>query len=42
MVALHNVCTEAHYLVGIFLVRPVETKIQRANARLDMNLGNSS
>lgn len=38
MVALHNVCTEAHYLVGIFPVRPVETKVQRANARLDMNL----
>ncbi len=38
MVALHNVCTEAHYLVGIFPVRPIETKVQRANARLDMNL----
>lgn len=35
---IQNACSEAHYLVGIFPVRPLETRTRRAEARVDMKL----
>jgi exonuclease SbcD len=36
--AIQNACAHVHYLVGIFPVRQLEVRQQRAQARLDMNL----
>lgn len=35
---IQNACADAHYLVGIFPIRPLETRVPRAEARVDMKL----
>lgn len=35
---IHNVCEAAHYVVGIFPIRPIVIKEMRAALKMDMNL----
>lgn len=35
---VHNACQAAHYVVGIFPIRPIIIKEARANLKMDMNL----
>lgn len=35
---IHNACDAAHYVVGIFPIRPIVTKEARAALKVDMNL----
>ena len=36
--AIQNACSHAHYLVGIFPIRPPEIRTRRSLAHVDMNL----
>lgn len=35
---IHNACESAHYIVGIFPIRPIVIKEARASLKMDMNL----
>ena len=35
---IHNACEPAHYIVGIFPIRPILIKEARASLKMDMNL----